>query len=326
MAKHKIVSIGQIFPSALKRLEEVCEMKIWDRPEPIPEEVLYDWLQDAEGLRSRGDLKINEELLSHAPNLRVIAQTSVGYDNVDINDCTKFSIPFGNTPGVLVEATADLTFALVLASARRIHEGWVFVREGKWTKESNLSLGVDLFGKTLGIVGMGSIGSSVAKRAQASGMEVIYHNRTKRPDEVELGARYVSFDALLEQSDFVVVLVPLSEQTHHLFSKEQFAKMKSTAYFINAARGGVADTNALYEALVKKEIAYAALDVTEPEPIQHDHPLLSLPNILITPHIGSATTETRTSMHELTADNLLAGLNRKRLPACVNDEVNYKEQ
>lgn len=324
VTKHKVVSIGQIFPSALKRLEEVCEMKIWDRPEPIPQEVLYDWLKDAEGLRSRGDLNINEELLSYAPNLRVIAQTSVGYDNVDIDACTKYSIPFGNTPGVLVEATADLTFALVLASARRIHEGWVLVREGKWTKESNLSLGVDLYGKTIGIVGMGSIGSSVAKRAQASGMEVIYYNRTRRPEERELGARYVSFDALLEQSDFIVVLVPLSEETHHLFSKEQFAKMKSTAYFINAARGGVVDTNALYEALVKKEIAYAALDVTDPEPIQTDHPLLSLPNILITPHIGSATTETRTSMHELTADNLLAGLNKKRLPACVNDGVNYK--
>lgn len=325
MKKYKVVSIGNIFPSALKRLEEVCEMKIWDKHEPISQDVLYEWLKDAEGLRSRGDLPINEELLSHAPHLRVIAQTSVGYDNVNIPDCTKFSIPFGNTPGVLVEATADLTFGLVLASARRIHEGWVFVREGKWTKGNNLPFGVDLYGKTLGIVGMGSIGSSVAKRAQASGMKVIYYNRSKRPDDDLIGAQYVSFDTLLEQSDFVVVLVPLSEHTYHLFGKEQFAKMKSTAYFINAARGSVADTDALYDALANKEIAYAALDVTEPEPIPADHPLMTLPNILITPHIGSATAETRTSMHELTADNLLAGLGKKRLPACVNEEVNYSE-
>nr|WP_295971697.1 D-glycerate dehydrogenase [uncultured Bacillus sp.] len=321
MSKYKVVSIGRIFPAALKRLEEVCEIKMWDKPEPIPQELLYEWLSDAEGLRSRGDFQINNELLEQAPNLRVIAQTSVGYDNVDIDACSKRGIPFGNTPGVLIEATADLAFGLVLSSARRIHEGWNFVQAGKWTKENSFPFGVDLFGKSLGIIGMGSIGTAVAKRAKASGMKVIYHNRTKRQDDDLLGVRYVSFEELLAQSDFLVVLVPLSEKTFHLFSEEQFSIMKSTAYFINAARGGIVDTNALYEALVKKEIAYAALDVTDPEPLQPNHPLLSLPNILITPHIGSATIETRTSMHELTADNLLAGLERKKLPACVNREI-----
>lgn len=323
MAKHKLVSIGTIFPSALKRLEEVCEIKIWDRPEPIPQEILYDWLADAAALRSRGDLPINEELLSHAPKLRVIAQTSVGYDNVDIAACTKYSIPFGHTPGVLVEATADLTFGLLLSAARRIHEGWVYVREGKWNAENPFPFGVDLYGKTVGIVGMGSIGSAVAKRAQASGMKVIYHNRRRRSDDERLGAIYVSFAELLRQSDFVVILVPLTKETHHLFAKEEFAQMKSSAYVINAARGGVVDTAALYEALANKEIAYAALDVTEPEPISPDHPLLRLPNLLITPHIGSATHETRTRMNELTADNLLAGLQGKKLSACVNEEVNF---
>ncbi len=225
---------------------------------------------------------MNEELLSHAPNLHVIAQPSVGYDSIDIKACTKRSIPFGNTPGVLVEATADLTFGLVLISARRIHEGWNFIQEGKWKAQRNIPLGVDLYGKTLGIIGMGSIGAAVARRAQAFGMEVIYHNRKQRQDEKQIGVEYASFDQLLQRSDFVVVLVPLSESSRKLFGNEQFCKMKSSAYFINASRGGVVDTEELYEALVKKEIAYAALDVTDPEPLPIDHPLLSLPNILIT--------------------------------------------
>jgi glyoxylate reductase len=325
MEKYKVAVIGSLFPTALKKLEEVCEIKLWDKPERIPQEQLYEWLADAEGLISRADVKVNEELLTHAPHLRVIAQTSVGYDSIDIDACTKRSIPFGNTPGVLVETTADLTFGLLLSSARRIHEGWNFVQAGKWQNRRNIPLGVDLYGKTLGIVGMGNIGTAVARRAQASGMNVIYHNRKKRADHDQLGATYVRFNELLEESDFIVVLVPLSTSSYHQFSKEQFSQMKSTAYFINASRGAVVDTEALYEALVNKEIAYAALDVTDPEPLNIDHPLLTLPNVLITPHIGSATNETRTAMSELTADNLLAGLFRKRLPACVNEEVNYKD-
>jgi glyoxylate reductase len=172
---------------------------------------------------------------------------------------------------------------------------------------------------------MGSIGAAVARRAQAFGMEVIYHNRKQRHDEKQIGAEYASFDQLLHRADFVVVLVPLSESSRKLFGKEQFSKMKSSAYFINASRGGVVDTDALYEALVEKKIAYAALDVTDPEPLPIDHPLLSLPNILITPHIGSATIETRTKMSELTVENILAGLAKKKLPACVNDAVNYPD-
>lgn len=323
MNKHKVVVVGNLYPSAQKKLEEKCDLTIWDKPERIPEEILFDLLKDAEAFFSKVDIKVDEKLLSHAPNLRVVAQSSVGYDNIDIDACTKRSIPFGNTPGVLVETTAELTFGLVLASARRIHEGWNFVKEGKWIGRSNIPFGVDLFGKTMGIVGMGNIGCAVARRAQASGMNVIYHNRSKRNDDDVLGIKYVSFDGLLEESDFVVVLVPLSASSRHLFGKEQFAKMKSTAYFINASRGGVVDTDALCEALVSQEIAYAALDVTDPEPINVDHPLLSLPNLLITPHIGSATIETRTKMAELTVDNLLAGLEGKPLPACVNNEVNY---
>ncbi|MCG5103219.1 2-hydroxyacid dehydrogenase [Oceanobacillus alkalisoli] len=323
MSKSKAVVIGKLDNNLMEKLQEQCELNVWDKPSRIPQELLLDWLKDAEGLISRGDIKIDDDLLSHAPALRVIAQSSVGFDNVDITACTKYSIPFGNTPGVLVEATADLTFGLMLSSARRIHEGWEYVKAGKWDSPFNIPLGVDLYGKTLGIVGMGNIGRSVAKRAQASGMNIIYHNRSPREENEKIGAKYASFEGLLEESDFIIVLVPLSEQSRHLFGREEFSKMKPTSYFVNASRGAVVDTVALYEALVNKEIAYAALDVTDPEPINTDNPIMSLQNILITPHIGSATHETRMKMASLTIDNLLAGLNRKSLLTCVNSNVNY---
>lgn len=323
MNKHNVVVIGKLNPSVIERLEEKCNIKQWEESEPIPQEKLYEWLEDAEGFISRMNLNVNDDLLSHAPKLRVIAQSSVGYDNVDIEACTKRSIPFGNTPGVLVEAVADLTFGLLLTSARRIHEGWNFVQAGNWQVGSSFPFGIDLYGKTLGIVGMGGIGKAVVKRAQASGMKVIYYNRNKRNDDEQIGAVYVSFDQLLVESDFIVVLVPLSAATRHLFGKEQFSKMKPTAYFINVSRGAVVDTEALYHALSNNEIAYAALDVTDPEPLNEDHPLLKLRNILVTPHIGSATIETRAKMAELTVENLLAGLEKKRLLECVNQEVNY---
>ncbi|AOZ93044.1 2-hydroxyacid dehydrogenase [Paenibacillus crassostreae] len=322
MEKYKVAIMGPLYPDARARLEEVCEIKLWDKSDPIPRDELVEWLADAEGFISRGDIKVDKDLLSQAPQLRVIAQSSVGYDNIDISACTEQAIPVGNTPVVLVEATADLTFGLVLSSARRIHEGWNYVQEGHWTSRRNIPLGVDLFGKTLGIVGMGNIGVAVARRAQASGMQVIYHNRSIRTDQEQLAATFVNFDQLLEESDFIVVLVPLSAESRHLFGKDQFKHMKSSAYFINASRGPVVDTEALYEALVNQDIAYAALDVVNPEPFS-DHPLIHLPNVLITPHIGSATLETRTQMGELTADNLLAGLAKQTLPKCVNDEVNY---
>lgn len=326
MNKHNVVVIGKLNPLVIEKLEEKCNIKQWGKPERIPQEKLYEWMEEAEGFISSGDIHVNDELLSHAPKLRVIAQSSVGYDNVDIEACTKRSIPFGNTPGVLVEAVADLAFGLLLTSARRIHEGWNFVQAGNWTVGNRLPFGVDLYGKTLGIVGMGSIGKAVVKRAQASGMRVIYHNRKQRADDEQTGAMFVSFDQLLAESDFIVVLVPLSAATRHLFGKEQFAKMKSTAYFVNVSRGAVVDTEALYNALRDNEIAYAAVDVIDPEPINADHPLLTLRNIFITPHIGSATIETRAKMAELTAENLLAGLEKKRLLECVNQEVNYKNK
>jgi glyoxylate reductase len=319
--KPKVVLTGKTWPIPYAKLQEHCDLKEWAGPGPIPRELLMEWLEDAEGLLSVGHgIKVDEELLKAAPKLKVVAQSGVGYDNIDVAACTMKGVPFGNTPGVLVEATADLTFGILLSAMRRIHEGWSWVRTGQWREV----MGTDLYGKTLGIYGMGDIGAAVAKRAKASGMQIIYHNRTRKQDDGQLGARYVSFDGLLEEADCIVVLVPLSDQSRGMFGKEQFDRMKKSAYFVNASRGPVVQTEALYDALKHNKIAYAALDVTDPEPIPGDHPLLGLPNILITPHIGSATFETRNRMAMLAVDNLLAGLAKKALPACVNASVNYK--
>jgi len=318
MKKSKVVMTGRLMAPALDRIQEVCEVRAWEKVDPIPRENLFEWLKDAEGLVVTGNIQVDEELLQHAPSLKVIVQSAVGYDNINIEACTRRGILFGNTPGVLVDATADLAFSLLLCSARRIHEGWESVRTGSWHSGCKIPFGIDLAGKTLGIVGMGQIGVAVAKRAKAFGMKIIYYNRNRRSNDNEIGATYESFHGLLEQSDYVIVLTPLSKETRGLFGREQFKKMKSTAYFINVSRGPVVDTDALLDALRTGEIAYAALDVTDPEPLLGDHPLLTLPNILITPHIGSATIETRTAMAQLTADNLLAGLSGEPLPACVN--------
>ena len=322
--KYNVVMTGKILEPAQQKLAERCNLRIWDQAAPNARETLLQWLADAEGLMIRSDLQVDEELLRHAPNLRVIAQPMVGYDNVDIDACTRHGIPYGNTPGVLVDTTAELTFALMICAARRVHEGWDFVRDGRWQQGESFPYGFDLHGKTLGVVGMGQIGVAVATRAKAFGMKVIYNNRRQRPDDKELGFQYVTLDELLADADYIVVLTPLTPQSYQLFGAKEFAAMKPSAHFINVARGPVVDTMALYEALKDGQIAYAALDVTDPEPIPTGHPLLELNNILITPHIGSATLRTRIAMNMLAADNLLAGLERKPLPACVNPTVNYR--
>lgn len=321
MSKYKVVVTGDILPSALAALESQCEVCQWNKSTP---EEKNQSLLTAEGLFVAGKIQINEELLAKSPKLKVIAQPAVGYDNIDIAACTNHKIPVGNTPGVLVEATADLTFGLLLTSARRIHEGWDWVRAGTWGQGQSLPLGIDLYDKTVGIIGMGAIGTAVAKRAQASGMKVIYHNRQPRPDQTALNAEYRTFDQLLAEADFIVVLTPLTAESRGRFGAKEFAQMKPTAYFINASRGPVVDTQALYTALTTKQIAYAALDVTDPEPLPSEHPLLKLTNLLVTPHIGSATVETRNKMAMLAAENILLGLAGKSLLTCVNPEVNFR--
>lgn len=321
----KIVMTGRPMPVADHWIRERCEVVSWDEPGVMPRTLLEQWLADAEGLLSVGAqaVRIDAELLKHAPKLRVIAQSSVGYDNVDIAACTAAGIPFGNTPGVLTEATADLAFLLLLCAARRIKESLAILNEGRWGA-APIPLGVDLFGKTLGIVGMGQIGSAVARRAQASGMKVLYHNRRPKPAGDAGGAVYAGFDDLLTQADFIVVLTPLNAESRGLFGREQFAKMKKTALFINAARGAIVKTEELYEAVRDGVIAGCGLDVTDPEPIPAQHPLTGLSNVFILPHIGSATQETRDAMALLAAENVALGLQKKPLKTCVNPEVNYQ--
>jgi glyoxylate reductase len=322
----KVVVTGHPMPMAEQWLRERCDLHTWEGPGPIPRETLYERLADAEGLLLAGApaVRVDADLLAHAPKLKVIAQGAVGYDNIDIPACTARGIPFGNTPGVLTETTADLAFLLLLCAARRIKENLEIVRKGEWLPAVPMPLGVDLFGKTLGIVGMGQIGSAVARRGQACGLKVIYHNRRRRDSAEEQGAEYVEFEELLNRSDFIVVLIPLSAESRLMFRREQFSKMKKTAYFINAARGGIVETEALYEAARDGVIAGCALDVTDPEPIPANHPLLQLANVTITPHIGSSTTETRNRMAMLAAENIIQGLARKPLKTCVNRDVNYK--
>lgn len=322
----KIVMTGKPMPEADAWIRNQCEVQSWDQPGLMPRQLLLEWLSDADGLMSVGGqpIKIDDELLFHAPKLRVIAQSSVGYDNVDVEACTSHGVPFGNTPGVLTEATADLTYLLVLAAARQLKESVAIVQEGRWAQTTKIPMGIDLYGKTLGLVGLGQIGSAVARRAKASGMNIIYYNRRRRNPEEENGAIYVEFGELLKKSDVIVVLVPLNEDSRGLFGAGEFGKMKKTAFFINAARGAIVKTEELYVAIRDGVIAGCALDVTDPEPIRADHPLLQLPNVFVTPHIGSATLETRNSMAMLAAENLILGLEKKPLKTCVNPSVNYR--
>jgi glyoxylate reductase len=263
--------------------------------------------------------KIDKELLATAPNLKVVSNMAVGVDNIDVSACTARKIPVGHTPGVLTQATADLTFALLLASARRIVEAEAFVRAGKWrTWDPALLLGRELEGATLGIAGFGGIGQAVATRARAFGMRVIYCSRR----EVRFdGAIRVEKPTLLAQSDFLSLHLPLSIETRHWLSRHEFSQMKEGSVLINAARGPIIDQAALLDALDLGRPSFAALDVTDPEPPAADDPLLKHPKVLVVPHLGSATLETRTKMAVLAADNLLAVLDGRRPKHVVNPEV-----
>ena len=324
-----VVTSGKLRKTAYDLLDANTNLLAWKEGGRTPADIFDGWLAQADALYSIGNIKINGALLDKAPNLKVIAQASVGYDNIDVAECNARGIRVGNTPRVLSPAVADLAYGLIIDSARKIARGWQHVASGKWGERKGLGFGVDLAGKTLGIVGMGDIGSRVVKRALASDMRVIYHNRLasdmrviyhnrrRRSDDEALGAAYVSFEELLQTSDFVLVTVPLTKETEGMFAKKQFEAMKQGARFINIARGKIVDTEALYDALSSGHIAYAALDVTDPEPLPGTHKLLTLDNITVTPHIASSTVETRDAMAKLAAENILAGLNGEPMPAEV---------
>jgi glyoxylate reductase len=292
------------FP-ALDRLRDEHDVDVWPEAGPPPPEALRERAADAAGLLTMLTDRVDAELLDAAPRLRAIANLAVGTDNIDLDAAAERGIPVGNTPDVLTDATADLAIALLLALTRRLPEGQARVREGRWgTWQPAEDLGNDLAGATLGIVGWGRIGQAVAKRAEAFGMRVIHSSRSSG----------VPLEELLASSDAVSLHTPLSPDTQHLIDAAALAAMKPTAHLINTARGGVVDQAALREALRAGTIAGAALDVTDPEPLPADDPLLEAPNLIVVPHIGSATAGTRARMAAMAVENLLAALAGRPMP------------
>lgn len=292
---------------AVELLRNKYEVKMWDKEDvAVPRSVLLEEAKKADALLTMLSDKIDEEIFLIGENLKVVANLAVGYDNIDIQKASEHGVAVCNTPDVLTDTTADLTFALLMATARRIVEAAEFVKEGKWKSWAPLLLaGHDIHHKTIGIVGMGSIGSTVAKRAKGFDMNILYHNRSRKMEvEAELGAIYCSFDELVESADFIVCLTPLTAETKDLFTKDVFKKMKKTAIFINASRGPVVNEEDLYQALEAIDIAAAGLDVFEQEPIDPAHPLLKLPNVVALPHIGSASIETRMDMMNMCVENI----------------------
>ncbi|MEC5424925.1 D-glycerate dehydrogenase [Virgibacillus sp. C22-A2] len=287
--------------------ETKFEFRMWEKEnEPVPRRVLIQELKEVDGLLCLLTEKVDKDLLEAAPQLKIIANMAVGYDNITIDSANDRGVVVTNTPDVLTETTADLTFTLMLATARRIVEAADYIRSDRWEHWSPYLLaGSDIHHKTIGIVGMGRIGEAVARRAKGFGMSVLYHNRSRKIEaEKELQAKYTSFDQLLKEADFVVSMVPLTDSTRKIFNREAFGKMKSSAIFINASRGGTVDEDDLLEALQTKEIKAAGLDVYTEEPIRGDHPLMNLTNAVCFPHIGSASIETRTAMLQLCLENL----------------------
>jgi len=285
-------------------------------PGPQPSDLVRERIKDVDALLCHPGTTVDAAVVAAGSGrLRVVSTVAVGYDNIDVAACRAHGIAVGHTPGVVVESTADLTYGLVLAVMRGIIAGDRFVRAGTWTTRQ-LPLGHDLARKTLGIFGMGAIGTAVARRAVVSGMRIAYTNRRPAAN-APAGAVQLAFDELLAQADCLVILAPLGEQTRGIIGREALAKLKTGAYLVNAARGPLVDSDALYDALTSGRLAGAAVDVSDPEPLPADHPLLTLPNFFITPHIGTSTIETRSAMAALMVANAVAGLRGEPLPAAV---------
>ncbi len=302
-------------PAKIRRyLEQHCDCRVRETPGPIARSELLAGVADAEGLLNAGE-RVDTELLAAAPHLRVVCNATAGYDNLDIEALRRRGVTATHTPGVLDESVADLMLALMLAAARRVPELDAYVKAGHWTYIGDEALfGVDMYHATLGIIGMGRIGAAVARRARLGfGMRVLYHNRGRRPEiENALGCEYVDFNCLLDRSDFVLLLAPLTPQTRGLMGAAEFQRMKTSAIFINGARGGLVDEAALAQALTNGVIRAAGLDVYAQEPLPATSPLAHLPQAVTLPHIGSATRRTRFAMIDLAARNLIAVLTGKQ--------------
>jgi glyoxylate reductase len=326
MAANPRVFVARVIPSdGLDLVTGATEATVWPDDLPPPRDELLRSIEGCDGVLTLLTDRVDGEFLDRAgPGLKVVSNYAVGFDNIDVPECTRRGIPVGNTPGVLTETTADLAFALLMAAARRLPEAGRYVRDGKWkTWGPMLLLGPDVHGGTIGIVGFGRIGQAVAKRAAGFGMTILYHDVNRLPDEVTapLGAQYVPIEELLARSDFVSLHVNLTPETRHLIDAAALRRMKPTAILVNTSRGPVVDGAALASALRDGVIGGAGLDVTDPEPIPMDDPLVGLDNCLIVPHIASASRATRGKMAQMAAANLLAGLRGERLPTPVNPEV-----
>jgi glyoxylate reductase len=280
-------------------------------------------LPEADGLITMLSDRVDQTVLDQAVNLKVISNMAAGTDNIDLKTCTGRGIPVGNTPGALTESTADLAVSLMLAAARNLNAAAQDAKNGAWkTWEAAGWLGLELNQCTLGIIGMGKIGAAVARRARAFGMRIIYHNRNRKMDlEQELNAEYVSLDDLFKRSDIISLNCPLTPETRKLINRQTIAKMKEGVVIVNAARGGVIETDDLVEALKSHRVAAAGLDVTDPEPLPMDHPLYQLTNCIVVPHIGSATGFTRQRLAEMCCENIISGLDGERIPYCANPDV-----
>jgi glyoxylate reductase len=323
-AKSKVFVTRQIPAVGLDRIRAECDADIWPEPLPPPHDVLLAKVAVCDGLVALLTDRIDGALLDAAPRLKVVSNYAVGFNNIDVPAATARGVTVGNTPGVLTDATADMAFCLLIAAARNVVDGHLYAREGKWkTWEPLGHLGQDLVGRTLGIVGMGRIGYALAKRcARGWDMPVLYFDaRRNEQAETELAARYVDLETLLSTSDFISVHTDLNDSTRGMFNTARFKQMKPTAVFVNTSRGPVVVEKDLLEALRTGTIFAAGLDVTDPEPPPADSPLLRQPRLLVAPHIASATIGTRDAMASICADNLLAGLTGKPLPAWVNPEV-----
>ncbi len=329
MSRSKVFVTRRIPEIGLHKILAACVAEVWPEQMPPPYDVIKDKAADCEGLLTLLTDRIDVELLSACPKLKVVSNFAVGYNNIDVAAATARGIAVGNTPDVLTEATADMAFALLIGAARRLVESHNYAAAGHWkTWEPLGHIGQDLLGKTVGVVGLGRIGHAFAKRCRGGfDMNILYCNR--RPNEQaerELGAKRVSFDELLAQSDFISVHSDLNDSTRGMFNAATFAKMKPTAVFVNTARGGVVVQKDLVEALQKGTIFAAGLDVTDPEPPDVNDPLLKLPNAIVVPHIASATVKSRNGVADIAADNLLAGLRGEPLRAWVNPQMTSRRK
>ena len=323
MPKPKIYVTREIPERGLKIIKQRFDAEIWPEYTPPPKKIIIEKAKDVDALTTLLSDKIDAEVFDAAPKLKIVAQLAVGFDNINIPEATKRGIYVTNTPEVLTDTTADFAWALLMAVARRVVEADKYVRTGQWKVSWHPSMmqGRDIYGATIGIVGAGRIGYAVAKRATGFDMKILFYDVIPRPEMEKLGAKKVDLDMLLKESDFVSIHVPLMKETHHLINAERLRLMKKTAYLINNSRGPVVDEKALYHALKEGWIAGAGLDVFEQEPTPVDNPLLKLDNVVVAPHISSASYETRSQMAKMVADNLVAFFEGRKPPNLVNPDV-----